>query len=135
MAGKLPYEILVYHDTIWVSHIRYSWETGKQRWRVYERPRNHPWWEGGCILKGDTPLLWNTYVPKDFLLQAYAWSAWPWETDLWFPSGWPNEYHIWYTRQNWEEFLQAGLKNWVCVGKDFYDPPGDTDPTGALGRI
>ena len=132
MAGHAPHEILVYPKTVWLSVSKYSWMKRRQLWRLFKRSKDHPWWAGHCILTGEAAR--KATVPAESgVLEAFAWTVWPWDaphrpnpngTDLWVPSGVPNEYHIWYTQQSWEEFLAAGQQNWMYVGMGFYDPPG-----------
>ena len=64
------------------------------------------------------------------ILRAYAYTDWTWGepklpdgTDLWVPSGAPNEYLIWYSPVTWPNFLERGSQQeWAYLGLGYWEP-------------
>ena len=70
----------------------------------------------------------NVHLPVP-LLRAYAFTEWSWDepqlphgTDLWVQGSTPNKFHIWYSPQNWQDFLTVGEQGWEFVGMNYWEP-------------
>ena len=128
MPRKPHFEVLVFRKSVWLS-IYYSQERGMQLWRIYKHPRGAQrslgrWWLN--LMPTDLPMaMRNTDLPTP-ILRAYAYTEWTWGepdgTDLWVPSGAPNEYLIWHSPVNWPNFLGPGQQEWVYSGLGYWEP-------------
>ena len=131
MPRKIHHEVLVFRKTVWLSTF-FDTERDTQRWRIYRRPKRTwgtgNWYEGLHLLRDLHGHLKNDLVPQP-MLRAYAFTEWSWDdpqqpngTDLWVETSSPNEYVIWYSPNNWADFLQTAREDWVCMGAGFWEP-------------
>ena len=76
----------------------------------------------GLVPKGYIQNIKNDNLPEP-LLKAWAFTEWSWDTpkrpngtDLWVEHTPPNQFEIWYSPLNMQEFLETGMWEWEWRG-------------------
>ena len=96
-------------------------EEDTQCWCIYKRTCGGSWWLG-LVPKGYIRNMKKENLPKP-LLHNWAFTEWSWDTpkrphgtDLRVEHTPPNQFEIWYSPLNMQEFLETGMWEWEWRG-------------------